>query len=187
MTIARTDKVIENFLTFGDWTALSNDSTGTAALTQGVVSQTSIQWDRVDGSDNKTYSGMSKAITTTTSPLASDKFWNGGFTVEDDICMVFYVGATTNIAHAFVQLGASITNSFEWRFHDSQIQANAWNCLRCRIGNCVVNGTGADLTNIAWIAVGVNFDAAGNALADCAVNSVFMARNARTMSVPVID
>ena len=183
----RNVRVIENFEDYTDWTVLSNDTENLAALEKGVFDQQSIEFDKKDGTDDLTCAGAYKEISATSGRLVSTNFWEGDYSLQDDICLAFYVGALTNIASAFVRLGTSVSHYFEWRFHDSQMSATSWNIMSCKIGNCVQVGNGADLTNIVYLAVGVNFDAAGDALADIGMNQIYLEKTSSGTLVTVTD
>jgi hypothetical protein len=88
------------------WTALGNDTTGIAVDLDHVLGSKSLEFDKVDGTDNTKFGGVQKTLS---SVDLDDHVKDGGY--------IFYpinVSALTNIDYCFVRLGSSSTAYNEW-------------------------------------------------------------------------
>lgn len=171
-------RVIENFDVASDWTVFGNDTINKAASEIRLWGAYSLEFDKTDGAANTTIAGVYKTFTYV------DPFKD--MTPLDRIGAVFYVSSLTDVAYAFIRIGSSAANYVEYRILDSNMQAG-WNCLSRKIGDCFLPTTTTGFavlgnTDPTYIAVGVVFDAQDKALADIKFDSVFVAKNERTVS-----
>lgn len=156
---------------YSQWTVLGND---TVNLAQATIFPwgPGLDFDKTNGAADKKYAGVYRTI-----PLSVR---TGEFSVIDRVVWPLYVSATTDIDYAFVWMGTSSSNYIELRYADSSITAARLSVCSVQLGNGYLNGTGAKLGNITWIAVGVQFDGEDDALAEIYVGEIFLEKTINT-------
>ncbi|KXH75404.1 MAG: hypothetical protein AM326_03370 [Candidatus Thorarchaeota archaeon SMTZ-45] len=159
-------KVLHNCDSKADWTALSNDTTGIDEDLDHVEGAKSLEFDKVDGTDNTKLGGIQKTIT---SVDISHYMENNGF-----IMVSLNVSATTDIDYCFIRLGTDGSNYNEWRVDDDALSAG-WQQIRFAFyapstaGNL---GNGMAATAITYLALGCAFDLETSLLADIRVDNI---------------
>jgi hypothetical protein len=146
---------------------LGNDTDNLTTGTVRLGGSGSLQFDKVDGAANTVFAGAYRTIDKT--PLISK------FKPWDQVGISCEVSASTNVAYVFARVGADASNYVEWRWDDASLRAGIMTFLTTDFGSGAVTGTGwseIDLENVGnvydwdYLAVGVAFDAEGNALAN---------------------
>lgn len=166
-----------------DWTALSNDTTGLAAATTlHLWGKQALFFNKVNGTANKEYAGASRVI-------GNLNLYR--FDPADKICWTCYCSALTNVHSCFVRIGTDASNYTEYRYPDSSMTAGVWAACKASLSAAgagaaatgsigLIIGNGADMTNIAYLAVGVNFDSQANELAGIMVGDVYIEKVRQT-------
>jgi hypothetical protein len=149
-----------DFSTATGWTALSNDTTGIATDLSHILGATSIEFDKVNGTDNKTYAGVSRTL----SPQVSIPH----VLAHDALEYAVYCSDITNVNYAFVRIGTDGSNYNEWRVADTDITAGAWTLVRQSLADTqvTVTGNGWAPGALAYLCIGVVFDLETHELAD---------------------
>jgi len=159
-------KVLHNCDLKTGWTALSNDTTGIDEDLDHVEGAKSLEFDKVDGTDNTVFGGIQKTIT---SVDISHYMENNGF-----IMVSLNVSATTDIDYCFIRLGTDASNYNEWRVDDDALSVG-WQQIRFAFyapstaGNL---GNGMDAAAITYLALGCAFDLETDLLADIRVDNI---------------
>lgn len=94
---------------------------------------------------------------------------------HDLIGLLFYLSDITNVDYVYLRLGTDNANYSEWRVNDEDITAGEWMSAKMALSGVepTVVGNGCS-TAITYVAFGVVFDAAANALADIRLDSVVL-------------
>jgi len=157
-----------------DWTALSNDTTGIDVDLDHTEGSKSLEFDKVDGTDNTVFGGIQKTLTA----VNIEQFMeNNGF-----IMVSLNVSATTDISYCFIRLGTDASNYNEWRVDDDAL-STGWQQIRYAFyapssaGNL---GNGMDAAVITYLALGCAFDAETDTLADIRVDNIAVNTNFQT-------
>lgn len=143
---------LQNCDVYTDFTALSNDTTGIASSANHVFGTAAVTFNKVNGTDNKVYGGVSATITAVN---LSDLFESGGF-----IGLNVYLPSLTNVVDVFVRAGTNASNYNEWTWDASLLTALSWLSLRQAIAqpNYSRNaGNGWNPASITYVAFGVTF------------------------------
>ena len=150
---------------YSQWTILGND---TENLAQAAIFPfgPGLDFDKKNGLAGKTYAGAYRAIT--------PNHRMSKYSILDRVVWPIHVSAKTDIAYAFVWLGTSSTNYIELRYADTSITAARLNVCSVPLGQGYLNGTGAKLENLTYLAVGVVFDGEDDALANIYVGEIFL-------------
>jgi len=146
---------------FGDdtgWAAFGNDTTGVIEYATPRFGSICMEFDKVDGADDDTFAGLAKTLTSL--DLSKE-----GLRTTDRVTWLCFCSVLTNVASCFVRLGTDSSNYLEWRVADTAMIAG-WTACDVAFGEAYMTGTGCQLEDIDYIACGVNFDAAGNTLAN---------------------
>ncbi len=161
-----------------DWTALSNDTTGIATDLDHVMGATSLEFDKVDGTDNTIFGGIQKTLTAI--DLTTIVANGGSFTVSTN------VSSLADIAYCFLRLGTSASHYNEWRVDDADM-STGWNSLRYNTdspSSAGATGNGWDPAVVTYIAIGCAFDLETSALADLRVDHI-TARGGQQVSADI--
>ena len=163
MTVMR-DQILEAMDSVADWTAFDLDTINLATANRRVRGLKSVEFDKANSAANKTRAGCSRTFT----GLDLSR-WRP----QDHICWYIYLSALTNVAYSFLILGTDASNCVEYRFTDTDHTAGEFTlCHKALSAFADLSGTGCDFSNITDMAVGAEFDAEGNALADIAVDHI---------------
>jgi hypothetical protein len=164
--------IIEDFNSVTGWTALNTDCTNVAISTDHfMVPPAAVEFDKANGAANTT-TAMIYKVRTAAEDL--DVLSRCGFCPSDYVCWSVYASALTNIASAEVRLGTDASNYLKWTFADSTMTAG-WSFCYARMGSATVAGNGLNINNLAYVLVGLNFDAETDTLADILVDHLFVA------------
>lgn len=164
--ISQSRKLIDNCEATTGWTALSNDTTGIATDLDHVAGKNSLEADAVDGAAGATAKGIQKTLV---SMNLKSYVSNGGY-----ISYSIYLSATTDIAYCFVRLGTSSSHYNEWITDDDSLAAG-WNYVRhtayepYSAGN---TGNGVNWLKVKYVAIGCEFDAQDDTLADMRFDNI---------------
>jgi hypothetical protein len=152
--------MLGDFSTTTGWTALSNDTTGIATDLSHILGATSIEFDKVNGTDNKKYAGVSRTL----SPSVNATH----IRAHDELEFPVYISDKTNVNYAFVRIGTSVSHYNEWRLADGSITNAVWNLATIPLADTevAVTGNGWTPSALTYLCIGVMFDAETNALAD---------------------
>ena len=150
---------IGNFESITPWTELSNDTTGLAVDLAHVLGTLSLEFDKVDGADNKVYAGVSATITS----LDVSRF-----SAQDSLVGALYVSSVADIAYAFIRLGTSVGHYNEWRIPPNMIAPGIWQAFSKTLAETemAITGNGWDTSAVLYVSVGVIFGAEANTLGD---------------------
>ncbi len=151
------------------WAALSNDTTGLEHDVDHVVGTHSIEFDKVNGTDNKTYGGVGRTYG------VGDEIDLSRFQADDFVVAVFKVSAITAVASAHVRLGTDASNYMGWTLADISINAGVWTVLAMRLKDGVQVGNGWDPSCVKYAEFAVNFDLETSVLADVRLDSIDVA------------
>jgi len=150
------------------WTILGNDTTNLAQSATFPLGA-GLDFDKKDGSDGKKYAGAYRVI----APASMMT----GYSILDRLVWPVYVSTVADIStsgFAFVRLGTSSTNYWEFRYAGSSITAARLNICSCPLGNGYLAGVGAKLENMSYMAVGLQLDAEDDTLANIYVGDVYL-------------
>lgn len=155
----RDREYLGNFESITGWTALSNDTTGIATDLSHILGTVSLEFDKVDGTDDKVYAGIAQTITAVDCSR---------FIATDYVSSAVYIADKTNVTYAFVRLGTSVSHYNEWRLLAASITQATWQAFDMTLGSTEVTvvGNGWNPAAITYICVGAVFAAEANALAD---------------------
>lgn len=148
------------------WTALSNDTTGIAIDLDHVMGAASLEWDKVDGTDNLTVGGIQKTITAVNLTFLIENAGAFGYSLN--------VSSVANIDYCFIRVGTDATNYNEWRIDDTALRTG-WNSLRFNINAPATAGTlgnGWNSSVVTYIALGCNHDLETDLLTDARVDHI---------------
>lgn len=151
-------EIIDEMNAITGWAVLGNDTTTLATSTEHVLGTNSLSFAKVNGAANTVTAGIDKTLTTT---VDLSRFGAGA-----GIEVALQVSSVANVASAFVRLGTDSSDYSEWRVADTDITAGVWDLSRIALSSVEdVTGTGADMSAIAYVAVGTRHDAETDALA----------------------
>lgn len=142
-----------------DWTVLGNDTINLATTKKHVLGTDALTFDKTDGGANTVFAGIQKTITSIDL---------GSIAPHDIIQTIVYIPDLNLVDYAFVRIGTDSTNYNEWRVPDTSLTDATFETLALNIGDAShagITGDGWTSAAITYIAVGVAFDAEGNALA----------------------
>jgi len=98
-----------------------------------------------------------------------------GFNPSDVLSLAFRLADLTDVVNVFIRLGTDATNYNEWILPVAEIEAAAWQIWTPTIGSQAgFLGNGADLSNIQYVAFGVEFTAVGDLLNDMLVDHIYL-------------
>jgi len=167
------EKVIETFDVVTGWAVLGNDTTNLAVTNNRVRGLKALEFDKVDGAANTKLAGAAKTIDTKLDE----------FPAHYVISWYCYVSALTDVDYAFVRIGTDASNYVEYRFADTSMTAAVFSFCNVKLSTfSATQGTGADFTDIDYLAVGVAFDAETDALADIAIDRLAILPTTLTVS-----
>jgi len=93
----------------------------------------------------------------------------------DRICWIIYISGLSDVAYSFVRLGTGASDYLEWRYGDTSHTAGAFSHCHAKIAECYCTGTGCgDWSAVDYLMVGVFFDGEDDALADIAVDLIYI-------------
>lgn len=140
------------------WAALSNDTINIATATSHVLGTKSLEYDKVNGTDDKTYGGIKKNIATVDVSR---------FTSRDHLTAALYISDKTNVNYAWIALG-SLGNYNMWRLADTGITNGVWTLFDVTLASSQVTviGAGWDPSAITYVVLSVEFDLEAHALAN---------------------
>jgi len=149
------------------WTAWGNDTINVAVATNHVFGTKSMEFDKVDGAAGLRYGGIQKTITSVSANKHIEE--GGGF-----LLWSLYVSSLTDIDSAGMRIGTDSSNYQTFSIDDDNL-AVGWNNIRVPLTSpASVTGNGWNSAAITYIAPFVYFDAETNALADIAVDNIFL-------------
>lgn len=160
------ERIIDGMEDHTSWTALSDDTDNKADSTVCVRGDGAVTFDKVDGADNKVWAGGHKTLSSALNLETGIDPWNY-------LTWYCYVPDLTDVASAWIRLGIDATNYLEYAVPDTDLTALQFTC--CRIPLYAFTGTAGTacpLNSVLWIAFGVSFDAAGDALAGLIVDHI---------------
>lgn len=139
--------------------AANSDTFNVTTDANHILGASSIEFDKVNGSNNKINAGVERA------DLDLDL---SRFTAEDIIEGYVLIPDKTNVATVEVRLGTDASNYNAWQLDDSNITAAVWQQFKKKLSECVVTvvGTGWNPAEVKYAAVVVIFDLETNTLVD---------------------
>jgi len=137
----------------------NNDTGNVTTDPTHILGKTSIEFDKIDGSNGKKNAGVER------SDLKLDL---SRFTANDIIEGYIYISDKTDVAKVIVRLGTDATNYNQWELSDGDITQATWQQFKKALSACVVTvgGNGWDPSDVQYAAVMVEFDAQDDTLAD---------------------
>jgi len=159
------------FLAATKWTVLGNDTVNLAANAGHILGTGSLLFDKTDGLANTKLAGMSRTVS-----------WDlVGVGPKDHIVGCFYIPNTAAVNYAFVRIGTSAGHLHEWRYPDTSMTTASWNMFDIAVGSPTSQtGNGVDWSAVAYLCVGVAFDAETDALANMLWNNIGIEQAALT-------
>ena len=162
---------MNNLVGFGGmWAAIDSDTTGVAVTTKHILGTKSIEFDKVNGAADSGIGGVTKALTSINLDGASP---------HDLLNCIVRIEAVDDIddgtSYFFLRLGTDSTDYNEWRIDGTEFTANIWETVAMEIGDASYTGQGGagiTWTAITYIAVGFQFDAAGDLEPNIAVDEI---------------
>jgi len=149
-----------------DWTVLGNDTTGLNVASYGASNSNTIRFNKADGAANTKIAAIYRTIAIDMSTCWPD----------DRLVWGCYCGDTTNVASSFVRLGTDSGNYAEYQFADSSLNNAAWTVCSEKLGEpASIVGNGLITTKPTYLVIGMNFDAAGNTLANIGASMIYVA------------
>jgi len=150
---------IGNFESIMPWTALSNDTTGIAVDKAHILGTLSLEFDKVDGTDNKKYAG----VTGTIASLDVSRF-----VAQDMLVGALYLSTLADVDYAFIRLGTDGSHYNEWRIGVASIAPGIWQMFSKTLAETgiAITGDGWDTAAIVYIVAGVMFGVETDTLAD---------------------
>jgi len=156
------------------WTVLGNDTINFALTVNHVLGAKAHEYDKTDGAANTKHGGVQSTITAVD---LTNYLQNAG-----TITWTQYVSATTDIAECWVRLGTDASNYNEWSVDDDAMAAG-WNHISANVTQpCHYAGNGWDSAVVTYIAVGCEFDAETDALADMATDCICVSSGIKTLA-----
>ena len=150
----------------GTWTILNADVTNLATTTRGIAGAAAIEFDKTDGADNATAAGVYKVLT------KAINFGQQFISPSNAIVWHCYLSSKADVASAFIRLGNSAANYYEYQIDDSALVAGYNRCAVQLSKIATFAGTFVDWTAVDYIAVGLNMAAQDDALADIAIDDI---------------
>lgn len=161
----RIDKPFDPVDATAGWTVLSNDTTGLATNARCVQGTNGLLFNKVDGTDNKTYAGIYKTLTKT-----RDMTWVSPL---DEFVWYVYCAAYTNVTSAFLRIGTSGAHYVEYQMSVEDLQDGRFTCCHApRYDFASMTGNGVDWNDVTYYAIGLNFSAETDALANIVVSEI---------------
>ncbi len=151
------------------WSALNAYTDNVELTVNHVTGKNAMEFDKVAGGVG---CGISRAVEFDLSR------WNP----EDHICWLVYASSVTNIARVSVSLGTSIGVIQQWRVADTVLTAGRFTLCSAQLGNAYTGGAGWNPRVVAYMSVSVTFDAAGNTLADVAIDEIYLRKSRFTQT-----
>ena len=139
------------------WSVFNDDAENLLTTKKHAIGTDALTFDKTDGLANTVLAIIDKTVSSTDL---------GDISPHDLIQTIFYVPALTFVDYVLVRLGTDDTNYNEWRIPDSSLTADTFEILIFSIGDVnhgAVTGNGWNPSAITYIAVGVAFDAPGDA------------------------
>jgi len=136
-----------------------------------VLGETSIEFDKVDGTHGKVRCGIEKLLTV---PLDLSRF-----TAPDLLEAVFSIPNIADVDTVEVRIGTDSANYNEWWIEDGSLTGAIWELMSVALNTCemTVVGNGWDPSRVVYVAFVVEFDAQDDALADILLDYILV-RNA---------
>lgn len=161
---------------YSQWTVLGSD---TAQLRQVVFFSfgPGLGFEKVNSAENKKYAGAYRTISL--SKHTSE------FSILDRVVWSLYLRrawALTDIDYAFVRLGTSSSNYIELRYPDSSLTAARLNVCSVQLGNGYFTGAGAKLSDITYLATGIQFDSQDDELDEIYIGEIFLEKTTQVAS-----
>lgn len=151
-----------------EWAAVGGGTANLADALEHVWGTGSVEFDKQAGA---TFAGIDDTI----APIDLSHLGP-----KDVLAWSLYFAAIVDVNYAVLRLGTDNANYNEWRVEELDLAQGVWNTCAVRFGDTVaaVVGNGMDPTAITYVAIGVEFDAAGDLLANLRVDEI------RAVSVP---
>lgn len=151
---------LANCNVYTDYTALSNDTTGLANATNHVFGVGGLTFNKVNGSADTVYGGVSKSFTAIN---IAEIFEAGGF-----VGLGIYLPSLTNVVNVFLRIGTDASNYNCWTWPVASLTAATWLNLRQPAATPDYSrnaGNGWNTSAVGYVAFGVEFNAEANTLA----------------------
>lgn len=135
-----------------EYTALSNDTTGIAISNNHVFGTAALTFDKVNGTANTVYAGVSKDLGTIN---VQEIFEAGGF-----VGVGAYIPDLTNIVNVFLRIGDDSTNYNCWTWPVANLTASSWLNLRMAAASPDATrnaGNGWNTAALKYVAFGAEF------------------------------
>lgn len=151
--------IIDNFSATTGWTVLNDDAGNIATNLNHVLAANSLEFDKLDGTSNTTDAIIQKTVTSFNAfNLVTGAMFLQGFVNLPDV---------TNVVNYIVRLGTDSSNYNEWRVDATGATANQWEVFRILVAKSTgFSGNGVNLTAVTYCAVGVEFSAQADTLAN---------------------
>lgn len=163
LTIASTEPSSE-------WSALGNDTTNLTWTPVRLQGRSGLRFDKADGAANTKLACVYREVASVNIERSFDP--------HDVAVWPMIVPDLTNVEYAFLRIGSDASNYIELRYADTSLTAARWCLCRAALGEAYVAGSGADLSAVEYVAVGVAFDGEANTLANIVAGSPYMAGKA---------
>lgn len=152
----------------GNWVINGNDTANLTTDPNHVLGPSSLEFDKIDGTENTVYAGVKRANPQST--LYDCSRFLGDATLQIRI----KIPSLTDVAQVELRLGTDTSNYQLWSWADTALPANAWTELFARLDAGTIVGTGWNPSDIRYAALLVKFDAETDTLADILVDYVLI-------------
>jgi len=163
------EKVLDTLETVTGWAVLGNDTVNLATTVRHFHGTTAMEFDKANGAANTVFAGAARTLTSTLN------IWDGSehYTSQAEIRWQLYVSSIANVSYAFIRLGTDASHYVEYRYYDRDIIAGRFTTCRSHLAQFASQtGDGCNFAAIAYMVVGVAFDAETDTLADIAVQRI---------------
>ncbi len=161
------DGGIADTQTIGIAAVLNNDTDTLESSPKHILGSNSISFDKINGSNNLKNAGFElSGLAINLSRFLADAVIHLGILVPD----------LTNVAKLYIRLGDDASNYSQWTIDDTALAGVAWELQSVALStvDTTVVGTGADMDDINYAAVLLEFDLETNALDDILVDHLLI-------------
>jgi hypothetical protein len=164
----------DSFNATAGWTVLGNDTINLATTKKHVTGTDALTFDKTDGAADTIFAGIQKTLTSVDL---------GEVSQHDLLQGTFYIPSLSLVTYVFLRLGTSSSHYNEWQLPVAALTGGIFEVGALSIGDADytgITGNGWDSSAITYIAVGVAFSDAGDALAGIVFDQISYHTNAHS-------
>jgi hypothetical protein len=155
--------VLDNMDSVSPYTALGDETANLAVSDNRVEGAKAIEFDKVNATETTKIAGADRAIASvdlSSYPLWSILVWH------------VYLSSLSDVDKVLIRIGTDASNYLQYEIEDTHLEGG-WNLCAKKLGEPAESaGTGCDFSAVAYLAVGVEFDAENDTLADIAFDEI---------------